>query len=194
MSVKLTSPVLGQGVGYIYTGNLESWLLAQGYAKRDADTNPTSYSGVGVANTGAAADTVANDPTDPANREAPYFPLTEDRHVTIANDATNLNLAKLAAPEFDFDAGGVDTEAPSDLVLDPEDLPLAGGPVVATGTNLEGVTAVTVGATAVTDLDLDSAGDGVITFTAPAKAAGAHDVVFIDASGNATVTGGLTYA
>ena len=68
MSVKLTSPVLGQGVDYIYTGTMEAWLLAEGFAKRDADTTPTSYVGPGTANTGPTDVVPANDPTLPANR------------------------------------------------------------------------------------------------------------------------------
>lgn len=188
MTVTLTSQVLGLAVGASYTGNLEPWLLAEGYAKQ------ANYTGPGVSNTGATDILPANDPTRAANREAPYFPSTPDRNTSIANDEDNLNETSFQAPDFDFDAGGTDTESPSDLTLEPSELELAGGSVLVTGNNLEGVTAVTVGGTAVTDLDLDAAGDGVITFTAPAKTAGAHDVVFTDASGNATVSGGLTYS
>lgn len=187
MTVTLTSPVLGQAVGTTYTGNLEAWLLASGYASQ------AGYTGPGVSNTGVADTTPANDPQLPENREAPYFPSTEDRNTTVANDDTNLTEVKFPKA-IDFDAGGVDTEAPSDLVLEPTDLDLAGGDVTATGNNLEGVTGVTVGGTAATNLDVSAAGDGVVTFTAPAKAAGTYDVVFTDASGNTTVTGGLTYA
>ena len=71
----------------------------------------------GASNTGVQADTPANDPLSAANREAPYFPSTFDRHVTVANDAANLTLTKLAAPYFDFDAAGSDAEAPSAVVV-----------------------------------------------------------------------------
>jgi hypothetical protein len=157
----------------------------------------------GASNTGAQADVVGNDLTDSDNREAPYFPSTPDRHTTIANDGTHLTQTKLAAPGFDFDAAGVDAEAPSNLVVDSENLvdlnpnalPLAGGEVHVTGTNLENITAVSVGGTAGTIVEAESDRNaGVLVFTAPAKAAGSYDVVFTDASGNATVTGGLTYA
>jgi hypothetical protein len=188
VTVTITSEVFGKLPGETYTGPMEAWLLSEGYAKQ------AGYTGAGVSNTGAADTTPANDPRLAANREAPYFPGTADRDATIANDATHLTQAKHPNPEFDLDAGGVDTESPSDLVLDPTSLPLGGGEVHATGTNLEGVTGVTVGGTAATGLDTDNAGDGVITFVAPAKAAGSYDVVFVDASGNTTVTGGLTYA
>jgi hypothetical protein len=188
VTVTITSEVFGKKPGETYTGAMEAWLLAEGYASQ------AGYTGVGVSNTGDTAVDPANDPTNPDNREAPYFPTTADRHSTIANDATHLTQAKLPNPEFDLDDAGVDTEAPSDLVLEPTELVLAGGEVHATGTNLEGITAVTVGGTAATDLDVTEAGDGVVTFTAPAKAAGSYDVVFTDASGNATVVGGLTYA
>lgn len=196
MSVKLTSPVLGQGVGYIYTGALEDWLLAQGYAKRDADTVPTSYSGPGVANAGATSVTLASDPREPENREAPYFPSTEDRHTTVANDATHLTQTKLSAPGFDFDRGGVDDDAPSGVTLAPATGPAAGGTVVTlSGYNLEGVTSVTFGGVAGTALDTSGAtqGDGEIVVTTPAGTAGAKDVVLVDPSGNATLTGGFTY-
>lgn len=33
MAVTLTSPVLGQAVGFVYTGSLEAWLLQEGYAR-----------------------------------------------------------------------------------------------------------------------------------------------------------------
>jgi len=188
MTVEITSECFGKQVGETYTGPMEAWLLSEGYAKQ------AGYTGPGVSNTGAADTTPANDPRLPANREAPYFPSTEDRNTTIANDGANLTALKRPNPEFDVDAGGVDTEAPSDLVLSESELPLAGGRVNFQGTNLEGITAVAVGGTAATDLDLDQLDEGLGAFTAPAKAAGTYDVVFTDASGNATVTGGLTYA
>lgn len=189
MTVNITSEVFGKKPGETYTGAMEAWLLANGYAKKQAGP----FNGVGTDNTGAAGIALANDPREAANREAPYFPSTPDRHTTIANDEAHLTQAKLPNPEFDLDDAGADTEAPADLALEPKVLKLAGGEVHATGTNLEGVTAVSVGGTAATDLDVSAAGDGVVTFTAPAKAAGSYDVVFTDASGNATVTGGLTY-
>lgn len=301
MTVTLTSPVLGQAVGYAYTGVLESWLLNEGYARNDADsltdaitvtptvakltggtnavnivtggnlvvgvnsvlytiallaadtpaaaatkidtaltgvansaivsskleistvaTGPSAtvavVSGtgtvlanlgvtagswaqggdgrpVGASNLGAQADTVANDPTRAANREAPYFPRTPDRHTTIANDATHLTQASLAAPNFDVDIAGTDTEAPSQVaIVEGADLPLGGGRVVISGNNLEGVTGVTFGGTAGTALDVTDAGDGVITVTAPAKTAGSYNVVVTDAVGSATITSGVTYA
>ena len=188
MAVTLTSPVLGQEPGYVYTGPLEAWLLATGYAKQDG------YTGPGVANTGASAADLGDDPREAENREAPRFPASPATNVTIANDGTNLTKTKFPAPGFDFDADAVDTEAPSNLTFEPNELPLAGDAVTVFGQNLEGVTAATVGATAVTDLDVDNAGDGIITFVAPAKAAGSYDVVLTDASGNSTSVGALTYA
>lgn len=114
MSVKLTSPVLGKGVGYIYTGTLEAWLLAVGYAKRDADTSPTSYTGPGVSNKGAASTTPANDPRLPANRgDKAHFPSEADskRNSTVANDTTNLTKTSFPNPDKpDFDQGGVDED------------------------------------------------------------------------------------
>lgn len=187
MTVTITSEVFGKKPGESYTGAMESWLLANGYAKQ------AGYTGPGVDNDGAAGIALANDPRQAANREAPYFPVTPDRNSTMANDVNNLTRAKFPNPEFDLDDAGVDAEAPSDLNLKPKVLPLAGGKVTFTGTNLEGITAVAVGGTAATALEDDELGEGVGSFVAPEKAAGAYDVVFTDASGDATVTGGLTY-
>lgn len=305
MTVTLTSPVLGQDVGFAYTGPLESWLLNEGYARNHATsltaaitvtptaavltagvnaaatvgttgdvvfgtkdgvrttvalaaadtaagaatkidtalagladaviaasklqvtsvaTGKTAYVAVvggnaavltalgvavgdqsfggdgrpvGASNTGVQADTVANDATDADNRELPYFPLTPDKNVTIANDATNLTKAKFPAPGFDVDPGGVDNDPPTDVVLTPATGGTAGGTVVTiNGTNLEGVTSVTFGGAAGTALDTSLATrgtDGVIGVTTPVGTAGAKDVVLVDASGNATLVGGFLY-
>lgn len=188
MTVILTSPVLGKSVGENYTGTMEAWLLANGYARQDG------YTGPGVSNTGAVDVAPADDPTLAENREAPYFPLTEDRHVTIANDATHLNQKSLAAPGFDLDAGGVDTEAPSSVVLKPKSGKVAGGTkVTITGDNLEGVTAVNFDVTPGTALDVSTADEGVITVVSPAHAAGAVNVTLVDASGNTVQAAGFTY-
>lgn len=189
MTVNITSEVFGKKPGETYTGAMEAWLLANGYASQ------AGYTGPGVDNEGAAGIALANDPREPDNREAPYFATTPDRHTTVANDAVHLTQAKLPNPEFDLDDADVDTEAPSDLVFEPSELVLAGGEVHATGTNLEGVTAVTVGGTAAAIVEAESDREnGVLVFTAPAKAAGSYDVVLTDASGNATATAALTYA
>lgn len=188
MTVTLTSPVLGKAVGDTYTGNLESWLLAEGYASQDG------YTGPGVANTGPAGDTPANDPRLHSNREAPYFPTTEDQDATIANDADHLGEKSRPLARFDFDQAGTDTEAPSALTLKPKSGKADGGTkVTITGDNLEGVTAVNFGATPGTDLDASTANDGVITVVTPAGAAGAVDVTLVDASGNTVETAGFTY-
>lgn len=162
--------------------------VTAGQAAHGGDGRPT-----GASNLGVQADLPENDPTDAANREAPYFPTTPDNHTTIANDATHLTQDSLAAPGFDFDVDDTDTEAPSGVVLEPTVLPLAGGLVRAFGDNLEGVTSVTVDGDATTDFVDDNAADGVISFVAPAQVAGAYDVVLVDASGNTTLVDGLTY-
>ncbi len=107
MTVEITSEVFGKVPGETYTGAMEAWLLANGYAKQ------AGYTGVGVANTGSTGVAPANDPRNPANREAQYFPSTEDRHATIANDGTHLTQAKLPNPEFDLDDAGDDAEESS---------------------------------------------------------------------------------
>lgn len=62
MTVRLTSPVEGKQPGDPYTGANEAYLLASGYAERDAAVDATNgnYTGPGVANTGPADTTVAN--------------------------------------------------------------------------------------------------------------------------------------
>lgn len=109
MTVELTSPVLGKAVGDTYTGTLEAWLLAEGYAKQDG------YTGPGVSNTGATDVVPANDPGLPANRgDKAHWSAQEDaaqHHATIANDAANLNEDSFVNPDApDFDAGGVDED------------------------------------------------------------------------------------
>lgn len=188
MTVELTSPVLGQAVGTPYTGNLEGWLLAEGYAKQ------AGYTGPGVSNTGATDVAPANDPTRAENREAPYFPESEDRNTTVANDVDNLTKVKFPHARFDMDPGGVDTEPPAVASLKPAKGPAAGGTVVRiVGDNLEGVTGVTFDAVAGTALDLSGVERGYIEVTTPAGAAGPADVVVTDANGADTELGAFTY-
>lgn len=62
MTVKLTQEVEGLNVGDTYTGANEAYLLASGYASRDevVDAVNGDYTGPGVANTGPADTTIAN--------------------------------------------------------------------------------------------------------------------------------------
>lgn len=69
MTVVLTSPVEGKQPGDTYTGANEAYHLASGYARRDASPDPdgagagvavAAYAGPGVANTGPADTTIAN--------------------------------------------------------------------------------------------------------------------------------------
>lgn len=153
------------------------------------DGRPTGASNVGV-----QADTVANQPGLAANREAPYFPGTPDLHSTIANDGTHLTETSLAAPGFDMDVNAVDAEAPGNLTVVPKHYALAGGEMTIYGRNLEGVTGITVGGTAVVSFDDDAAADGVIVAVAPAKIAGSYDVVVTDGVGSATKVAAAVYA
>ena len=188
MAVELTSPVLGQDVGYVYTGDLEAWLLAEGYAKQDG------YTGPGVSNTGATDVDPSEDPTNAENREAPQWPAGQVKNATIANDADNLTKAKFPNPDYDFDEAGVDTEAVVVTGLEPESGALAGGDVVRIyADNVEGTTGVTFGGVAGTDLEVNEDA-GYLDVTTPAgAAAGAVDVVVTDDVGSDTVTGGFTY-
>lgn len=189
MTVELTSPVLGQDVGTTYTGTLEAWLLASGYAKQ------AGYAGPGVSNTGAAQTSPDNDPRLPENVEkGPWFPANDPDNVTIANDADNLTKDKFPAGGFDFDAGGVDDDAPTNVVLEPTEGPAAGGTeVTVVADSLEGATGVTFGGVAGTAFTLAADGNSATVVT-PAGTAGPVDVVVTgDVAGTATVTGGFTY-
>lgn len=188
MTVELTSPVLGQAVGSTYTGDLEAWLLSQGYAKQAA------YTGPGVANTGATDVDPGDDPRLAENREDPYFPTSEDRHTTIANDADNLTKVKFPAPSYDFDADAsqATAEAPSVDSITPNEGDAAGGTeVTIVGSNLSAVTGVTFDAVAGTSLTLVD--EYTLTVVTPAGAAGAVDVVVTNPTGSDTVVDGFTY-
>lgn len=187
MTVELTSPVLGKEVGETYTGNLESWLLAEGYAKQ------AGYTGVGVSNTGDTTVGPDYDPTSASNREdAPWWPANAATNVTIANDADNLTKQKFPVGA-DFDTAGVD-EAVTNVVLNPTSGDAAGGEVVTiTGEGLDEVTSVTFDGVEA-EIDASGAVGGEILAVTPAHAAGAVDVVLVADSGNVTLTGGFTYA
>lgn len=62
MSVRLTQEVEGLNVGDTYTGANEAYLLASGYAERDAavDAVNGAYTGPGIANTGLADAAIAD--------------------------------------------------------------------------------------------------------------------------------------
>jgi len=70
--------------------------------------------------------------------------------------------------------------------------PAGGTAVTITGTNLDGVSSVTFGGTAGTNLTIVSATK--LTITSPAGTAGAKDIVLVDDAGNVTKVGGFTYA
>ncbi|PZA12230.1 transporter [Rhodopseudomonas palustris] len=81
--------------------------------------------------------------------------------------------------------------APTIGTISPSSGPTAGGTsVTITGTNLSGVTGVTVGGAAAT---LGSNTSTSIVITTPSGTAGARDVVVTTAGGSATSTGGFTY-
>lgn len=74
----------------------------------------------------------------------------------------------------------------------PIDVPVAGGAITITGWNFDGVTAITIGGVAVTNLVIVS--PEKITCTAGTHAAGVVDVVFTDDAGTVTLTGAAKYA
>jgi hypothetical protein len=165
VAVTLTSPVLGQAPGYVYTGPLEAWLEAQGYAKRN--------SGV-VDHQKTTAVLPKDDPTLAINREAPN---------TAGAAATPKLSGGLAAPEVStvVRSGGAAQGA------------VGGGTIVTiSGDNLSDVTGVTFDGTPGTALEIVD--DQTIKVTTPAHAAGAVNVVVTDPDGSATKTNGYTYA
>jgi hypothetical protein len=213
MTVTLTSPCMGKEVGETYTGPYEAWLITEGYAQAGGNLNyagsytpgadndnQTDYTGtIGpdglntLADGGEAISVLpADDPTRAENREEPRWPA-QDTTWSIANDGENLTKQKFPHAD-DFDPGGVDNDAPSNLSLSPAEGPAEGGTVVTiSGDNLEGVTAVSFGGTAGTALDVSKAAKGTVKVTTPAGTAGAVDVVLTDPSGNATIDDGFTY-
>lgn len=77
--------------------------------------------------------------------------------------------------------------------ISPATGPAAGGTAVTiTGTNLDGVTGVTFGGTAGTNLKVLSSGR--LQVTTPARAAGAVNVVLADEAGPVTAANGFTFA
>lgn len=203
MSVKLTSPVLGHDVDYVYTGDEEAWLLANGYAKRDADTAPTSYTGAGVSNTGAASSDPDDDLTLASNRESAPDAIDQnhvggglpdpgplDPAMTFSTADDDPNDADL---DYDFDQGGVNDDAPSAFTVDPAEGLAAGGTAVTIkGDNLTGTTGVSLEGTAFTSVVVVD--DETVTAVSPAKAAGTYDVVVTNANGSKTQADAFTTA
>jgi hypothetical protein len=191
MTVTLTSPVFGLNVDDPYTGPEEAWLLAEGYAKQ------AGYTGPGVSNTGPTDVDPGDDPTLAANRE-PAPDAIDAEHVGGGlpdpgprDSAMGYTDAKY--PAYDFDADGVDTEAPADFTLEPNEGLAAGGTeVTISGQNLTGTTGVTFGGVAATSVEVVD--DSTVTCVTGAHAAGAVDVVVTDNVGSKTETGAFTYA
>jgi hypothetical protein len=197
MTVVLTSPVMGQTVGSNYTGPEEAWLLANGYASQ------AGYTGPGVANTGDASSTPADDLTLASNREPhPALSAVGDTglpdpgkldpaltFVTTDDDPTD----PASDPAYDFDPNSVNNDAPSAFTVTPANGLAAGGlAVTIEGQNFEGTTGVTFGGVAATSLVVVS--DTEITCVTPAHAAGAVDVIVTNATGSKTQVGAFTYA
>jgi hypothetical protein len=81
--------------------------------------------------------------------------------------------------------------APTVISLSVKMGPVTGGTsVVLSGTNLVGITSLTVGGSPAT---LVSSTSTTVTFTTPAKLAGTYDVVVQNALGSATLSGAFTY-
>ena len=124
--------------------------------------------------------------TAPVYKREPYG--TGDVHV----DGTMLTLAYPAGTRIP--QSEIDAHYPAATVtqVSPANGLAAGGTVVTiTGTNLTGVSGVTFGGTAGTNLQVVSSTQ--IKVTTPAKAAGAVSVVVADDAGNVTMANGYTF-
>jgi len=120
------------------------------------------------------------------------FPLAgEDRSKNYES-----GLKKVLIPGVQYTQAQIDAlfeSAATVTSVSPNSGVAAGGvKVTITGTNLEGVSGVTFGGTAATNVK--SVNDTTVTCTTPAHATGAVNVVVTDdVSGNVTLTNGYTY-
>lgn len=179
MTVQLTAPVEGLQPGANYTGPDEAYLLASGYAKQAA------YAGPGVANTGAADTTIAN------NREfdATRGPRATDSDLPEGGTNDGVVLSDGSDPIF--------ANEPADWPLDIQSvnprsgLAAGGTSVTIKGWGFTGATNVTFGGTAGTARTVVD--DNTITVTTPAKAVGSYDVVVTTPEGSNTATKAFTY-
>jgi hypothetical protein len=169
VAIKLTQELNGQAVGATYNGDaaLVPWLIAEGYAVDTSNVRDHAK------DTGAPP---ANDPTLAVNREDPNGYDGDD------------------ADHRDFEFGSDSSQlAPRLYSVTPAEAPAAGGDALEfRGDNFTGVTAITLGGTAVTGLQV--VGDKFLRCTSAAHAAGAVDVVLTKAAGpDTTVDDGFTY-
>lgn len=145
----------------------------------------------GASNLGAQADLPENDPVLAENREAPYFPATEDRTANIANDGDHLTETSSPNENFDFDPDATNDDDPVIVSVTPAS-GLEGG-----GTD---VTIAGTGFVDVTDVEFDGeaaefviVSDYEITATTPEGTIGDVDLVVTNESGSDTLTDGFEY-
>lgn len=211
--LKVTSVATGTGTTIRVDSGTGTVLANLGLTAGQAVTG--TEGGPGVANTGPAAEAVADDVTEPANRE-PAGDADGGGHAYAADpdfDSGPLDpamatldeadpedrvggytpLRSTPYPPYDFDPGNVDDDPSVVVSVTPSTGLAAGGTVVAIeGSGFEDATKVTFGGTdgtAFTHVD-----DGSLRVTTPPHAAGAVDVVVVDTDGNGTKVGGFTYA
>lgn len=176
--VTLTSQVLGRDVGDTYTGPEEDWLVAQGYARLDSPTGDEP----GVSNTGPADVTPDKDLTLAENREPrpdfkDYGPL--DPAMLLPGDE---GYGESSAPRYDYDAGGVNNDAPTIEGVEPDE-GTAGTVVTVTGYDLTGTTEVAFGGVAGEELEVVN--DHAVRAVVPdGVAAGVVDVEVTNATGS----------
>lgn len=200
MTVTLTSPAEGKQPGDTYTGPNEAYLVASGYARKNAGP----FTGPGLDNVGPADTTLAN------NRE--FTPTT---HQIAGNGGTpekgtnegDLELHDADAPykSQTGDAfGDADETAFTGFANDPAARPVefgsirpatgpaAGGTVVTvSGFGLDEVTSVTFDGVAGTSLVHD--GRQTLTVHTPVGTAGPADIVLVTPGDDVTKAAGFTY-
>lgn len=198
MTVTLTSPVEGKQPGDTYTGANEAFLLAEGYATQ------AGYTGPGVANTGPATTTKANE--DAAHSERALRAVdsslgdgggTNTNVVLSPPDAPRLSYTGSDGPTPEvtsgFDGFSNDPAAVISSLTPSTGLAVAGGTaVVVTGYGFAKATAVQFGGTAGTAFSVVS--DRELHVTTPAKAAGSYTVTVVRPEGNLTKANGATFA
>jgi putative cell wall-binding protein len=146
-------------------------------------TNLTGTTGISVGGQAASDVTVVS---------ATSVTFTTPAHATGATDVVVTTPAGSATLTAGFTYQAPVVAAPTIVAVTPDSGPVAGGTTVAlTGTNLTGTTGISVGGQAATDVTVLDATS--VSFTSPAHAGGATDVVVTTPAGSATLTAGFTY-
>jgi hypothetical protein len=160
---------------------------------------------MGLYNSAGARITKAAFPSTPAATDPEMVVTADVFHTRRFDEGTVSKDSRDSVPQgsirtLKFRAGDVVRQSVIDKLfpaatvaaISPVNGPVAGGTVVTiTGTNLDGVSGVTFGGTAGTNLKILTSGK--IQVTTPAKSAGAVAVVLADEAGAVTQNNGYTF-